>query len=499
MPGRGRRNSTSSLVTFTGDADRATLSRAVSAGRLQRIARGMYLPAGDDPVASVARNWLLILAHEYPGALIADRSARAMRPLDGALYVVHDRRSRLHLPGLTIIPRSGPGHAAGDSLGPEGIWMSSVERGLLDNLAERTERTLDRESVEHWIAAIVAREGEDGIDRIRDQARAIAPAIGRREAMRRLDALISAALATGQVRGLKAREYVGRKHGMLVDDARVERFRALAAHLASEHPGVLRTPDPASSRTALLPFYESYFSNCIEGTTFTLDEAARIVLDRIIPERRPGDAHDVLGTHRLASDPVERIRRARTGAELGTLIREFHGILISCRQERDPGRYRDVSVGAGNTVFVHQDLVRGTLEVGFEAIAPLVDPFSRAVFLHLLLTEVHPFRDGNGRISRLAMNAELSAAGYGRIIIPTGFRDEYIGALKAASNHGRFEGLVSVLDFARRWTAQMDFTSRTTAEPMLRATNALAEATEIRDLNLKLLLPSRVTALDAGA
>jgi Fic family protein len=166
------------------------------------------------------------------------------------------------------------------------------------------------------------------------------------------------------------------------------------------------------------------------------------------------------------------------------------------RPETDPGCFRDVGVQAGNTVFVRHELVRGTLEVGFEALASLADPFARAVLLHFLLTEVHPFRDGNGRISRLAMNAELSAGGETRVIVPTGFRDEYLGSLKAASNLGRFEALVSVLDFARRWTAQMDFTSREAAEPMLRATNALAEASEVRDLNLKLRLPSRVS--DAG-
>lgn len=498
MPDQARPTMKGSPVTFAGDADRATLSRAVAAGRLQRIARGIYLPAGDDPVASVARNWLVILAHEYPGALIADRSARAMRPVDGRLYVVHDRRSSLELPGLTILPRSGPGHTDGDIAGPVDIWMSSVERGLLDNLADRTDRVLERDSVEHWIAALIAREGEDGINRVRDRARAIAPVIGRRDAMRRLDALIGAALTTGPARRLKASEHAGRRHGMLVDGARLELFRALATHLASATPGVLRGPDPTSSRTVLLPFYEAYFSNYIEGTTFTLDEAAGIVFDRVIPARRPADAHDVIGTYRLVADPEQRVRRASSGTELGAIIRGWHGTLMGGRPEADPGSYRDVGVAAGATVFVHQDLVRGTLEVGFEAIAPLVDPFSRAVFLHFLLTEVHPFRDGNGRISRLVMNAELSAAGDGRIIIPTGFRDEYIGALKAASNHARFEALVSVLDFARRWTAQMDFSSRATAEPMLRATNALAEAAEVRDQNLRLLLPSRVSALDTG-
>jgi Fic family protein len=36
-----------------------------------------------------------------------------------------------------------------------------------------------------------------------------------------------------------------------------------------------------------------------------------------------------------------------------------------------------------------------------------------------MISEVHPFMDGNGRISRIMMNAELTAAGMPKIIIPT--------------------------------------------------------------------------------
>ncbi|MDF9828657.1 Fic family protein [Ereboglobus sp. PH5-10] len=36
-----------------------------------------------------------------------------------------------------------------------------------------------------------------------------------------------------------------------------------------------------------------------------------------------------------------------------------------------------------------------------------------------LMAEVHPFNDGNGRISRLGMDAELEAEGRMRLIIPT--------------------------------------------------------------------------------
>ena len=43
-----------------------------------------------------------------------------------------------------------------------------------------------------------------------------------------------------------------------------------------------------------------------------------------------------------------------------------------------------------------------------------------------MISEVHPFNDGNGRIARVMMNAELVRADQSRIIVPTVFREDYI-------------------------------------------------------------------------
>ena len=47
-----------------------------------------------------------------------------------------------------------------------------------------------------------------------------------------------------------------------------------------------------------------------------------------------------------------------------------------------------------------------------------------------MVSEVHPFLDGNGRIARVMMNVELGAKGLSKIIIPTVYREDYMGALK---------------------------------------------------------------------
>src|SRR5207248_5689790 len=85
------------------------LSRAVHAGKARRIARGIYTFDLKTPVEDlVRRHWLDVLGHEFPGAIISDRSRRRSLPdKKGFLFVVHPRSRPLALPGLTVVPRKG--------------------------------------------------------------------------------------------------------------------------------------------------------------------------------------------------------------------------------------------------------------------------------------------------------------------------------------------------------------------------------------------------------
>ena len=106
-----------------------------------------------------------------------------------------------------------------------------------------------------------------------------------------------------------------------------------------------------------------------------------------------------------------------------------------------------------------------------------------------LVSEVHPFTDGNGRIARLMMNAELVTAAEVRIIIPTVYRLNYLSALQAATRAGNDQALIATLSFARRWTARVNFATRSSAEVELVATNALRDAREAENTGIRLALP----------
>ena len=61
-----------------------------------------------------------------------------------------------------------------------------------------------------------------------------------------------------------------RAKGQPYDQMRIEAFARLARSLAAVPPDVLPLLPADQGRRALLPFYEAYFSNYIEGTEFTL-------------------------------------------------------------------------------------------------------------------------------------------------------------------------------------------------------------------------------------
>ena len=98
------------------------------------------------------------------------------------------------------------------------------------------------------------------------------------------------------------------------------------------------------------------------------------------------------------------------------------------------------------------------LRQGFELSRTLTSAFARALFQMFVVSEVHPFDDGNGRVARIMMNAELVAAGEHRIIIPSVYRNNYMMGLRGMSTNGHAPGLIASLDFAQRYTAAIDYT-----------------------------------------
>ncbi|MFN8521337.1 MAG: hypothetical protein U0667_18590, partial [Chloroflexota bacterium] len=272
-------------LIFGDRASRANLSKAAKAGSIVRLAPAIYTGRTlTDPALMAREHWREILAHELPGAVLVDRSARQTAPDEqGRVFVAHPRSRPLTMPGLSILPRRGPTDVAGDIDIGGGLHQSSVARGLLDNLSGDGTRYLDRTDIERWVTDLLDAHGPDRLNEVRDEARRLAPILGRGAAMKRLDGIIAAALSTGPTDVLVTPALRSRASGDPIDPARLERFERLAAYLRDQAPDIHMDDRAIASRRALLPFYEAYLSNFIEGTEFTLDEAADIALAGHMP------------------------------------------------------------------------------------------------------------------------------------------------------------------------------------------------------------------------
>jgi Fic/DOC family len=394
------------------------------------------------------------------------------------------------------MPRRGLGPVEGDIALPEGIHLASATRTMLESLALQAPGRLTSDEIESWLDHLCAHDGEQLLNSMRDLARRIAPLLRVVKGIDRFDRLIAAALATGDVRDVTTPALRARAHGSAFDAIRSTRFESFAAQLHSAAPRSVPDARDDIARRSLLPFFEAYFSNFIEGTEFTVNEAARIVFDNDIPSDRPADGHDIAGTYAVVTDPTQRSLIANDPDTFLDLLRNRHAQVMAGRPDKRPGGFKHIANRAGSTEFVAPELVVGTLRRAFEIGTRLVDPFQRAAYIMFVVAEVHPFLDGNGRLARIMMNAELSAGAQVRLIIPTVFRLNYLAALKAATHNDVFSPIIAVLDFAQRYTARIDFTTMATAEADLTRTNAMRDPYEAEQAGVRLVLPENVSQVD---
>ncbi len=489
------------VFSSTAETSRA-VGAAVRRGQARKVGPRLYTRNTEDPLEDVVRrNWQRIAAAYFPGAVVVDRSAFEAKPSDdGSLFLdagpAYSARRPVRLPGLTLRSRQGVGPVDGDMPFMEDLHFSGQARKFLDNLrpsrarGEGIARTLSRAEIEDELIRIAAQRGADALNELRDRAREIATALNAKREMELLDGLIGAVQGTRDVE-LATAAARAQRQGMGFDPRRLELFETLQAYLLQD-PQTERSEQPDS--LPALSFIEAYFSNWIEGTEFAVDEAEEIVFEGTIPEGRFEDAHDVLGTFELVNDPARRARVPDDPDDLLTLLRSHHGLMLARRPAARPASFKAKPNQAGGTTFVHPDLVEGTLSEGFRYLKPLPAGLARAIFMMFLVSEVHPFTDGNGRVARVLMNAELTASGQQRITIPLSYRESYLQGLRALSRNGNPRPLVRVLDFAQRYAAAIDWSNLDAAKGMLARTNAFVPPDVADEKGLRLELPE-----DAGA
>lgn len=463
------------------------VSEALSRGKLRKLGSRLYTRNLDEePKRLVLRNWYHLIAAYYPDALITDRTALENAPArDGSVCLISSKKREVSLPGVVFRPRKGPGPLESDRPFIGGARLASTARAYLENMrpsrarGDRVARTLSQAEIEERLDTVLRRNGEAALNRLREEARDIAPQLGLEAEFEGLNDLIGTLLGTRDAQ-TKSPVAKARAAGSPFDPDRLKLFEILFGALRETIPTRRSAPDRTGEANSNLSFFEAYFSNFIEGTEFSVEEAQEIVFGGVIPQERPDDAHDILGTYRIVSDRAEMSRLPADFADFQRILRRRHAAVMEARLDKNPGAFKTRANRAGQTIFVAPELVVGTLQMGYEFLQGLAEPFQRAVFMMVLVSEIHPFADGNGRAARIMTNAELIAGGEERIIIPTAYRTDYLGALKALSLNRHTEPIIRMLDYAQRYTHALDWRDLDHARALLERTGAFAAGEDAR-------------------
>ncbi len=166
---------------------------------------------------------------------------------------------------------------------------------------------------------------------------------------------------------------------------------------------------------------EAHHTTHIEGTRLTLEQAERLWRGEAVPEADPDDTQELLN-YRSAFEFVSEYLDSGDPIHEG-LIREIHKKLVQGVRggKADPGNYRRIqnyvaNASTGEVMYtppsalevpiMMSEMVKW-LNSGLDIHPVLVSGIAQFQLVH-----VHPFLDGNGRVSRLLSTLCLYKAGY---------------------------------------------------------------------------------------
>lgn len=174
----------------------------------------------------------------------------------------------------------------------------------------------------------------------------------------------------------------------------------------------------------------TYNTQRIEGSTLTFRETFDLLHDGISPHKPIRDTIETTEHQKLFFEMLEYKQDLSLD-----VVCTWHKKLFEQTKEDIAGKIRDFEVGIGGSKFVppsHHSLL--ILLKGFfkwyNDNKTKLNPVELAALVHLKFVTIHPFGDGNGRISRLMMNFVLDRYGYPMLDIDYADRRSYYNSLE---------------------------------------------------------------------
>ena len=193
---------------------------------------------------------------------------------------------------------------------------------------------------------------------------------------------------------------------------------------------------PSRERQKLIEDFLVHFiydSSKIEGSSLSLRETKGIFLHNTTPKSKPlNDVKEAEG-YRKSFYAIIRFK----GKLSSKVVNTWHEMMFRETQDYIAGKLRlhKIIVTGSRTVFPNPQEVPGLLSEFFDWYASnegKLNPVELAALAHLKFVTIHPYSDGNGRISRLLANYVLISHNYPMLNIKFNDRMEYYKNLEAS-------------------------------------------------------------------
>ncbi len=231
----------------------------------------------------------------------------------------------------------------------------------------------------------------------------------------------------------------------LVADVLAEKWHPLLARIKANYFKESKSSPKSAKEKAIENFAIrfTYDTQKIEGSTLTLRETANLFDRGMTPKDRPLEDVREAEAHRKLFHEILASKKDLSLAE----VIEWHRKLFSETKPDIAGRIRKSRIGISGSKFVPPlpvevyPMLRDFFG-WYDRNKAKLHPVELAALVHLKFVTIHPFADGNGRVSRLMMNFMLNRKGYPMLNIPYEGRNSYYNALERAQLRKRSDVFV---------------------------------------------------------
>ncbi len=207
------------------------------------------------------------------------------------------------------------------------------------------------------------------------------------------------------------------------------RIDEIKSNFNSEYSKMPVSAKEKSKETFAVKF--TYNTQRIEGSTLTLKETANLLehglspSSKLIRDVKEAETHKNVFFEMLDYEKDFNI----------PIVLKWHNELLKLTKKDIAGKIRNHSVAISMSKFeppthIEIDFLLQNFIDWYNQNKKIIHPVELAALVHLKFVTIHPFSDGNGRISRLIMNFVLTKNNFPLLDIPYTKRNSYYNALE---------------------------------------------------------------------